>query len=572
MVEYFVTDVSFALASGAASVCSHPHIIPKAYDLSKPLDEQGFTPGSVDIVTAFHVLHATPDISSTLTSLYELLAPGGCLLVIELDGDAWGEVASLEKGAGSLWCDFVFGCFAEWYGSTDGRDHCTMSPKQWNSALESANFSNIQFAVDPVVGSGVIFSAQKPRRIPLTAPSYRPGASFFTFKYGEETRLQQWLYELDVNMPLTVWLLCSEGIDGDVAAGMTPTLAKEFSHWTIHAAVFSSATYEESGRIQAVLRNWDCCVDEQVLHFDKAGEVSVAKVVPLRTPTAVPAVLDSNGAWFSDGFTVKQCAIQPLEDDEVTIDILAWSQQQCGSWRGFVGSVIESRIAGIVTGNHFLGIANGTRISNRINCNVDMLARIDELDASLAEDALSMVVAASALGPARLASPRHRTFPLHVFFSEQTKFNRLTARLFSHPSIGAQVTFETPPADVQLSLIIMDSAAASAHSELESWLIPETGELFIWDEFLDQESKKHPWNLGYALNAALKLRGSPDSTNYDLVYSLEVVKTFHVAIPELPLFDGDKSYIIIGGASDIGVHMSLWMYQVSIITRFCAFC
>lgn len=109
-VEYFASDISLGLALQAAQRFSHPYMRAVAYDLTKSANEQGISPASFDIVTALHVLHATSDLTQTMDSVSELLVPGGYTLVVDFDGEAW------ERGTpGTLWYDFIFGGFQEWY-------------------------------------------------------------------------------------------------------------------------------------------------------------------------------------------------------------------------------------------------------------------------------------------------------------------------------------------------------------------------------------------------------------------------------------------------------------------------
>lgn len=558
VAEYFVTDVSFALASGAASICSHPYVTPKTYDLGKPFEEQGFTSGSMDIVTAFYVLHATPDIAATLSSIYRLLTPGGCLLVIELDGDLWDKDTSPKRRAGTLWCDFVFGCFSEWHGATDGRNHCVMSPKQWQSALKTAGFCNIQLAVDPNGGLGFTFSAQKPHQIPLE-PVKHADSSFFTFKYGEESRLQKHLSQLDVNRPLTVWLLASEGMDGDAAAGMTPTLARELSHWTICTAKFPKSLHKESDRIRAIMQHWEYIVNEQIVYFDYNKNAFVSKLIPLAPPPIERLPFDPNGPWVSDGIMIKQNIVSSLKDGEVLVLIHALSREH-SLWRGFVGRITESCDSDMGVGVLVVGITKSAQISNYITCETNMLAEIDELDAFLAEDALSMVIGVLALGPTRLECSKSGISPMHVMFPEPTEINQSIAHFLEYLTWGFQVSFGFPSNDEQFTLIITESSIAEAQSDLKAWLVPKTGNLFVWDAFLHHASEVDPLSIGRALATALKLPTAPHSAKAAPPFDL--VKTLPVTVPEPPLFRSGKAYIILGGASDFGLHMALWMYAV----------
>lgn len=202
---------------------------------------------------------------------------------------------------------------------------------------------------------------------------------------------------------------------------------------------------------------------------------------------------------------------------------------------------------------------------------MDMVAQIDELDVSLAEGALSLVIAALALGPARLTGSGRGMSSCRIWFPVPTDFDNFTAAFFTRDTLNAQASVFPPSDDKKLALIVVDSATAHARSELESWLIPDTGKLFVWDNVMELYKKTEPWTIAYALNAALKLRNSTHPSKLEIIRSLDLVKSLPVAAPELPLFQSGKAYIILGGVSDLGVHMSLWMYKVSSLFMFCDF-
>lgn len=110
---------------------------------------QGFTPGSFDIITAFHVIHAVSDLDFTLKSINNLLVPGGALIMGDLRGDSWSAHES-----GAFWFDYVFGSFSEWFSFSDDRTHCTMSIDNWQKSLGCAGFGNFTSEVyenDPLL-------------------------------------------------------------------------------------------------------------------------------------------------------------------------------------------------------------------------------------------------------------------------------------------------------------------------------------------------------------------------------------------------------------------------------------
>ncbi|ESK88629.1 polyketide synthase [Moniliophthora roreri MCA 2997] len=137
-VDYVCTDISISLAQEATAKCPWMTIVPVAFDLNKPLDQQSIDPASFDIIVAFDVLHATPNINDTVRTLRELLLPGGHLAIIELDGNSFATGA-----VGSIWMDYVFGSFSEWFGVLEQRpaSHCSLSKSEWNSVLHSEGFA-----------------------------------------------------------------------------------------------------------------------------------------------------------------------------------------------------------------------------------------------------------------------------------------------------------------------------------------------------------------------------------------------------------------------------------------------
>ncbi|KAI3601476.1 polyketide synthase [Moniliophthora roreri] len=163
-VDYVCTDISISLAQEATAKCPWMTIVPVAFDLNKPLDQQSIDPASFDIIVAFDVLHATPSIGDTLGTLRELLLPGGYLAIIELDGNSFANDA-----VGSIWMDFIFGSFSEWFGVLEQRQtfHCSLSKSEWNGALRSAGFAESLFltTTGATVSHLAFFSQTKEREL-----------------------------------------------------------------------------------------------------------------------------------------------------------------------------------------------------------------------------------------------------------------------------------------------------------------------------------------------------------------------------------------------------------------------
>jgi acyl transferase domain-containing protein/SAM-dependent methyltransferase len=83
----------------------------------------------VDVVLAFNVLHATPDLRRTVTNLRELLVPGGLLYILE--ATATPRSALMTIGLLEGW----------WYFNDDLREHSPLlPPHRWRELLDSLGF------------------------------------------------------------------------------------------------------------------------------------------------------------------------------------------------------------------------------------------------------------------------------------------------------------------------------------------------------------------------------------------------------------------------------------------------
>jgi SAM-dependent methyltransferase len=550
--QYVVSDISIALANTAARSCAYPHVSACAYNISKPPEEQGLHAQSFDIITAFYVVHAAPDLAVALESLRQLLVPGGCLLVCELDASAW------KQTPGSLWHDMVFGSFAEWFGSTDGREHCALTPASWASTLESVGFTDVQTVSDPALTNlDFTFVAQKPYDpTTIASVSFNAKPHFFSYTYGDEAKLQGVLSNLDANASIPLWLLASEGIDGDAGAGLVYTLVKEFEGWDIHLGVFPQG-YETQGRIDTIVRYNGLLDQDTVVYFTSEGIPMVPKAVPCPPPAAATS-FDPSAPWVSDKAAVKPIPAACVIDEEVVVEPFAWSQAS-SSLRGLVGTVIESRYKNLPVGSLVAGISDTGELSNRFISEGRYLVQIpvEVANLGLAGGLLSILVAGL------LLDRRHTrtTKRLRVLIPEP-KAIPAVSHILEQANILGDVEVGTPPQDDGFDLIVLDSATNSVHPEFSSWL-NQGGRVLVWDTMLRETDR-----LDQLFTTGL-LYYSPTTKAYTKVITPgDILATSTTISVELPLFKPDRAYILLGGASDLGVVTALWMYQVG-PTTFC---
>ena len=546
VVEYVVTDVSSALANSAVKTVSYDRAFSKAFDLSRPKQEQGFDAYSFDIVTGLHVLHAVPDIAEALASLRTLLVPGGSLLIVELDGTRW------EKVPGALWHDTIFGSFAEWFGSTDGRNHPSLSPGQWAEALEKAGFEDYQSSVEGDDGTEFLFTAKVSQTLPIKqSTSSEP--VFLSYIFGQEMALQREILALDATNPLELWILAKDGIDGDSITGLANSLAKEYTNWEAHAAIFPPH-FGHDRQKETVLAHREYLKKDTVVQFDTKSMPHVPKIFYAAPPEIEEASPDHTSPTA-------------LQQDHVSVSTLSRSPSSF-SYHGFVGSVLESRSPHFQPGDLVAGVAK-EGATNRITCSAGSIATVSEgtnIDA-VVDHSLALVVASIVLGPERgLDAPKDAP-PLKVVLANDDDLSKNLFTLLSLVPNLATVSRHDAPLDSQFDVVVSSLEESETHPEFACW----GGSLFLWDKILSHLFDESPWRVGYFVNMALKLfESTVADPNQNLLPS---PRTSSLKVSESPrsiaLFDPEKSYILIGGCGDLGVHLALWMYQVSTSATAC---
>ncbi|KAI9170607.1 Lovastatin diketide synthase LovF 15 [Paramyrothecium foliicola] len=111
----------------------------KVLDVSKDPAEQGFKgeENQYDLIVATNVVHATESLSGSLTNIRKLLAPGGRLLLQEINTE-------------SKWINCILGFLDDWWvGEHDGRpDEPYVGPERWEKELKAAGFGAPDLVMD----------------------------------------------------------------------------------------------------------------------------------------------------------------------------------------------------------------------------------------------------------------------------------------------------------------------------------------------------------------------------------------------------------------------------------------
>jgi len=161
---YVFSDVSASFFPAARQkLAAYPEVDYQTFDLEKSGMEQGFEPGSFDIILGTNVIHAVSDVKRALHHINDLLVPGGSLLFVDV-------------GSPHLWLNAVFGLTSGWWRFTDRElrpHHPLLEREQWGKIISECGFSetaSLAGLVRPQGGESLIgLMARKPWAEPVKA-------------------------------------------------------------------------------------------------------------------------------------------------------------------------------------------------------------------------------------------------------------------------------------------------------------------------------------------------------------------------------------------------------------------
>ncbi|KAJ6555282.1 hypothetical protein B0H10DRAFT_2201676 [Mycena sp. CBHHK59/15] len=500
LADYTVTDTSYALAAELARSIGYHKITPKVYDLTKPTRDQGLLPESYDVIVALHVLHVVPDMRSCLSALKELLVPGGSMLVIELDGTSWGEKF------GSVWWDCVFGSFSEWFGFTDGRTHCTMSPTSWLEELHDLGFVKNHASVEDG-GHNFLFTAQKPSSSSTLAihnsdvpPIPR---HLLEYSFGNEIQLQTRLTELSPKEQIEVYLVALHGRDGDAAMGLGLSLIPEFPFWQIRLAIFESAAHLLDAAHFISKNQLLYNRGENTVYFPCKGSPCVPRVVIAPPPKTVAH--DYPRLDHADRLLVEITTFEPT------------SVSLCG----FLGRVVMSHRETIPPAPSLWELRTRTKHPSSI-----LLQR---------------------LGPIQVV----------VATSDENMAGAITTYFEAIDSVSlVQCDFRTSDVSKRVDAVVSDSPTLTQYPHIRRW-IPRAGRLLLWDTMLQDNIRDCTWEIAHALDIVIpELQMAIISQHLPHPNALASKDNSH-----FPLFRHNKAYVLLGGIGGLGVDLAVWMYQ-----------
>ena len=162
-IDYVFTDISPLFLNRARSrFLQYDGMDFRPLDISMPPTEQGFARGSFDVILAGNVIHATPDLETSLGHVRDLLAPEGVLLMLE---------ATKPQRFGDLTVGMLEGWWA--YEDTSRRSYALLPQPEWLALFDEMGFREVEFLptgeAKGALAEQTILAARRPAESRATA-------------------------------------------------------------------------------------------------------------------------------------------------------------------------------------------------------------------------------------------------------------------------------------------------------------------------------------------------------------------------------------------------------------------
>ncbi len=170
IAEYCYTDVSraFLIHGERHFRAQAPWLRTALFDVEQPLAGQDVVPAGYDLVIAANVLHATRHIDQTLTTVRDLLAPGGVLLVN-------------ETSCATLFTHLTFGLLEGWWRFADPQRRIpgspALMPDSWQGLVAEVGLEWLGRTPDEEHALGQQVWAARRRPGSSAAEAGRPGSA-----------------------------------------------------------------------------------------------------------------------------------------------------------------------------------------------------------------------------------------------------------------------------------------------------------------------------------------------------------------------------------------------------------
>ena len=130
-VEYTFTDISSSLVSAAKRKFSQYDCI-QYTTLNIENEPPAQYHGQFDVVLSTNCIHATRNLSNSLTNIHKLLRPNGFVSLVEFTTRMY-------------WFDVIFGLLEGWWLFNDGRSYALVPPEHWDERMRASGFQHVSW-------------------------------------------------------------------------------------------------------------------------------------------------------------------------------------------------------------------------------------------------------------------------------------------------------------------------------------------------------------------------------------------------------------------------------------------
>ena len=414
----------------------------------------------------------------------------------------------------------------------------------------------------------LLIEAQKSTLPTLNSSSTDPSMPVITFELGQEMDIRDQILLREASA-VPIWIQAQDDIHGGAARGFCRSLSRELST-NVRLVVFQGE-WSVARRLQFInaLSSLPGLDDEVEVLVDPNGILHVPRLVPASPATP----LDQGEApeyWVkgSNGEIIEQSPPLLESEDLVLLRISAISKHSAGGMTSVLGDVASVGASGLTKGTPVVAICS----SPTSNFAVIHEGQIFPKPWADADDTvntlLPLLVAALGLGMRTFMNRngREATARISVIGSRNDPFTLpLVFLLQSHGySVSLLSTQEILFEDLQF---LESSRYVFCESIPTVWARTLEGlstcvSIYQWGKDLNQSLMRDPWFVRDTLLQVLPL-----STSYipplEPALRIQDVLATSRSTRKL-LFDPYKKYLLIGGIGSLGLHIALWMYEVSI--------
>ncbi|KAL3458979.1 hypothetical protein BJX64DRAFT_291639 [Aspergillus heterothallicus] len=141
--NYTFTDISPSLvAAGRRKFAKYTDCMEfQVLDIEKDIPQKFFR--SFDTILSTNCIHATSNLPNSLGHIYQMLAPGGFVSLVEFTKNMY-------------WFDLVFGLLEGWWLFNDGRQHVLADEAFWERCMRNVGFQHVAMTEGPSLESNTV--------------------------------------------------------------------------------------------------------------------------------------------------------------------------------------------------------------------------------------------------------------------------------------------------------------------------------------------------------------------------------------------------------------------------------